>query len=117
MRKLLFWHAVEESEHKAVAFDVLKEVDDSYLLRAGMMAFVTTMLLSCIALLSLRLMRQDGQARSWRAWGRYARTLLGRHGFFTRMIGDYLDYYRPGFHPGDHDTRALEASWKQRLAL
>ncbi|MFP5383591.1 MAG: metal-dependent hydrolase [Gammaproteobacteria bacterium] len=117
MRKLLFWHAVEESEHKAVAFDVLKEVDDSYLLRAGMMAFVTTMLLSTIALLSLRLMRQDGQAGNWRAWGRYAKALIGRRGFFTRMTGDYLDYYRPGFHPNDHDTRALEASWKQRLAL
>lgn len=117
MAKLLYWHAVEESEHKAVAFDVLKDVDDRYLLRAGMMAFVTTMLLSSIALLSVRLMRQDGQLRNWRAWARYGRALVGRKGFFTAMLGDYLDYYRPGFHPNDHDTRALEQNWKTRLAL
>lgn len=30
MRKMLLWHAAEEIEHKAVAFDVLKEIDDSY---------------------------------------------------------------------------------------
>lgn len=33
MRQMLLWHASEEIEHKAVAFDVLKMVDDSYWLR------------------------------------------------------------------------------------
>jgi hypothetical protein len=35
MRPLLAWHAAEEIEHKAVAFDVLKSVDDSYALADG----------------------------------------------------------------------------------
>jgi predicted metal-dependent hydrolase len=33
MRQMLLWHASEEIEHKSVAFDVLKAVDDSYALR------------------------------------------------------------------------------------
>ncbi len=117
VRKMLFWHAIEESEHKAVAFDILKMIDGSYALRAGTMVRVTAMLLFAIGLLSVKLMREDGQISNWRAWRRYARSLWGREGFFTSMLGDYFDYFRPGFHPSDHDTRALEQKWKERLSL
>jgi uncharacterized protein len=44
MLELLHWHAAEEIEHKAVCFEVLKEVDDSYLLRVSGMSFATLML-------------------------------------------------------------------------
>lgn len=33
MRQLLLWHAAEEVEHRAVTFDVLREVDPSYTIR------------------------------------------------------------------------------------
>ncbi|MEW6777525.1 MAG: metal-dependent hydrolase [Bdellovibrionota bacterium] len=117
VRKMLYWHAIEESEHKAVVFDVLKSVDDSYRLRAGAMVWATAFLFSAIGILSVRLMRADGQLYNWKSWRHYARTLLGRKGFFTSMLGDYLDYYRPDFHPSDHDTRASERVWKERLSL
>ena len=38
MRQLLEWHALEELEHKAVAFDVLRAVNPSYALRITGMA-------------------------------------------------------------------------------
>jgi uncharacterized protein len=41
MKDLFMWHAAEEIEHKAIPFDVLKEVDDSYALRVGGMAIAT----------------------------------------------------------------------------
>ena len=44
MQQLLAWHAAEEIEHKAVAFDVLREVDDSYALRMAGLAYATIML-------------------------------------------------------------------------
>ncbi|HCR1634363.1 metal-dependent hydrolase, partial [Pseudomonas aeruginosa] len=45
-------------------------------------------------------------------------TLFGlRKGFFTRLLLPYLDYYRPGFHPSDHDTAKLEKYWKDKLAF
>lgn len=28
-----------------------------------------------------------------------------------------VNYYRPEFHPDDHDTHALEQKWKERLAI
>jgi predicted metal-dependent hydrolase len=44
MLELLHWHASEEIEHKAVCFDVLKEVDDSYILRVSGMGMATILL-------------------------------------------------------------------------
>jgi hypothetical protein len=44
MRALLLWHAVEEIEHRSVAFDVLNEVNPSYELRVAGLAVATTLL-------------------------------------------------------------------------
>ncbi|MDB4958807.1 MAG: hypothetical protein JWO36_6376 [Myxococcales bacterium] len=44
MKRLLAWHAAEEIEHKAVAYDVLQEVDPSYLLRVAGLVYATTLL-------------------------------------------------------------------------
>ena len=35
MAPIWAWHAIEESEHKAVAFDVYQQVSGNYLIRAG----------------------------------------------------------------------------------
>ena len=44
MRALLLWHACEEIEHRAVAFDVLRQVNPSYALRIAGLAMATLML-------------------------------------------------------------------------
>jgi len=31
-------------------------------------------------------------------------------GMLTRIIPEYLDFYRPGFHPWQHDNRHLIAA-------
>ena len=64
------------------------------------------------------LLRKDGQLFNWRSWGFGLKKLFGpRNGFFTRLLGPYLDYYRPGFHPRDHDTDTLENRWRERLGF
>jgi predicted metal-dependent hydrolase len=35
------------------------------------------------------------------------RFLLVDPGPMRRMLRDYLDYYKPDFHPWDHDNRGL----------
>ncbi len=118
MYKLWMWHAIEENEHKAVCYDVYQAVGGGYFTRVIVMLLTTVMFLGVIGWFQLHLLRKDGQLFNWRSWKHGLKTLLSpRDGFFTRLIGPYLDYYRPGFHPKDHDTQTLERRWKDRLAF
>lgn len=118
MYKLWMWHAIEENEHKAVCYDVYQAVGGGYFTRVIVMMLTTVMFLGVIGWFQLHLLRKDGQLFNWRSWKHGLKTLLSpRDGFFTRLIGPYLDYYRPGFHPKDHDTQPLERRWKDRLAF
>src|SRR5436305_10902160 len=59
MRELLSWHAAEEIEHKAVAFDVLRQIDPSYATRIAGLVYATVMLGGFWAWGAVMLMRQD----------------------------------------------------------
>ena len=116
--QLWMWHAIEENEHKAVCYDVYQKVYGGYFTRVGMMAISTVIFFGVIGWFQLHLLRKDGQLFNWRSWGKGLKTLFGpRNGFLTKLILPYLDYYRPGFHPLDHDSKALEKRWRQRLGF
>jgi len=109
------WHALEETEHKAVAFDVYRAVEGSGLraeaIRYAGQVLATIILFSKLGQMYMRALRADpktgpfGSLRGWRQLGGF---LLGRSpGVFRRAFGQYLPYFRPGFHPWDHDNRAF----------
>lgn len=60
MRQLLEWHALEELEHKAVAFDVLKAVNPSYALRITGLALATASLAAFWIQATSKLLAQEG---------------------------------------------------------
>lgn len=115
VRPLWVWHALEESEHKAVAFDVYQQIDGSYARRALVMATTTAFFMGFVTYAHARLLAERGRLRDVpalaRAWG----YLWLRPGIFRRLIPAYLDYYRPGFHPDQRDTTRLLADWRERL--
>jgi predicted metal-dependent hydrolase len=105
MRHLLAWHAVEELEHEAVAFDVLRHVAPSYPLR--MLGFaVATIALGGFWLASSRaLLAVDGipaweALRALRRGSENAPLLDGR-----AVVRGMLAYLKPRFHPSDADSR------------
>ncbi len=118
MLKLWLWHAIEENEHKAVAYDVFERLYGqdraAYALRALAMAAAMAILFVAQNVFMFRLMRQDGRAAP-QHWVRAFWTLYGRRGFISQIIPELLDYFRPGFHPNDHDTVALLAKWREQL--
>ncbi|MGP0173537.1 metal-dependent hydrolase [Pseudomonas sp. NCHU5208] len=116
--QLWMWHAIEENEHKAVCYDVYQSLYGGYFTRVFVMMTTTVMFAGVIGWFQLHLLRKDGQLFNWRSWALGLKKLFGpREGFFTKMIGPYLDYYRPGFHPKDHDTTELENRWRERLGF
>ncbi len=114
MRRLLMWHAAEEIEHKAVAFDVLREVAPSYALRVFGLLLATASLAGFWAWATRRLIRQDGvdreTARADLERTRRERPIVRR--VFLRGIREYL---RPSFHPNDHDTYPLARALFEEL--
>jgi len=115
VRPLWLWHALEESEHKAVAFDVYRAAGGGYARRAAIMLLTTWVFFAVQFVVHLRLMATRGILwKPWR-WARGAMRLYIYPGFFTRHLPAYLAYFAPSFHPNDRDTTALLASWREEL--
>jgi predicted metal-dependent hydrolase len=115
MQRLLFWHAAEEIEHKAVAFDVLRRVNPSYALRMAGLVVGTVTLLGYWFVGTRALLRQDGVPRReiLRELRRiHRRKPIGRR-VFARGVRQYL---RRDFHPNDHDTAPLARAYLETLS-
>jgi uncharacterized protein len=110
---LWLWHAVEETEHKAVCFDVYQHVCGkgvcSYLLRVLTMASVSILFIGVlsIAFTWMRWKKPRGQPAAQTSGMPSLAVLL--HDVPLRM---YFDYYRFSFHPWRHDNSHLIDQWK-----
>jgi uncharacterized protein len=106
------WHAVEEIEHKGVAFDTFLHATRSWsslrrwTLRTGMMLLVTFFFLSHRIQDALEFLRQDGCTGN-EARKRLFYFLFCKPGILRAMFPVWLRYFYPGFHPWDIDDRAL----------
>jgi uncharacterized protein len=115
------WHAAEEIEHKAVAYDTWLHATRSWSrwkrwkLKARVMLLVTRNFLVDRTAGALDLMRQDGVA-GFRAWRLLLTYLWLRPGMFRKIAGAWLRYFLPGFHPWNEDDRHLLAQWDASAA-
>lgn len=108
------WHAIEEIEHKGVAYDTWMHATADWngwkrwRLRALIMLVISIHFWRHRIEGTLELLRQDG-ITGWQARWRVARYLLGTPGVVRRIIPAWATYFLPGFHPWRHDDRALIA--------
>lgn len=111
VRELLLWHATEEIEHKAVAFDVLARVDPRYSTRVAGFAIGALMLGSFWSIALAMLLEQEramptahGPRRSER---KFRRGVAQAHAIVRAAV---RDYFRRDFHPDDRDNYPLAAA-------
>jgi predicted metal-dependent hydrolase len=115
VRGLWLWHALEESEHKAVAFDVYRAAGGGYARRAAIMLLTTVFFFLIQGLAHARLMAdREILWKPWR-WVRGATRMWIWPGYFIRLLPAYFAYFGPGFHPNDRDTTTLLATWRDTL--
>ena len=109
------WHAIEEIEHKAVAYDTwLHATRDwprprRWLLKTMMMLKITRNFVPQRIRDTLDLLAQDG-ITGWKAKARVFWYLFGKPGVLRRLTLPWLAYFLPGFHPWRRDERALIAA-------
>lgn len=114
MRRLLLWHAAEEIEHKAVAFDVLARVSPSYAMRVAGLAFASAILGAFWFAGTCLLIKQESRLVGW---GRIRHDLQrlrqlrkerGRRGIVADVFAKGIrQYLRRDFHPNEIDNYDL----------
>ena len=115
------WHAVEEIEHKGVAYDTWLHATRQWTrwkrwkLKAKVMLYVTRNFLVDRTAGALELMRQDGVTGA-KAWWLLLSYLWIRPGMFRKIGGAWLRYFLPGFHPWIEDDRHLLAAYEAGVA-
>jgi predicted metal-dependent hydrolase len=106
------WHAVEEIEHKGVAYDTWLNAtrhwprSKRWKLKARVMLLVTRNFVVDRTAGALELMRQDGVS-GLRAWWLLLNYLWLRPGMFRKIAGAWVKFFMPGFHPWNEDDREL----------
>lgn len=112
IRGMYAWHAVEEIEHKAVAFDVYQQVArGGYLTRALTMMMVSFTFPLHVFVIMRHMFKVDGLQRRWRIWLKGLWWLYGWGGLYPRLLSGYLAYFRPGFHPWKHGDMDIYRAW------
>lgn len=110
-KQMWLWHALEETEHKSVSFDVWNVVIEPgvkrYLMRTGTMLVTTALFWLIVFDYHCALLRahRHGHGKV-RGMGKLVKFLYGpRHGVFPGIALEWLRFFKPGFHPWDHDNR------------
>ena len=106
------WHAMEEIEHKGVAYDTWLHATRGWTRRRRWMVKSVVMLKTTQRFFTgrtkgmIELLRQDGMSgpRIWAGLSWYA---FGNPGMARRIAGAWVAYFLPGFHPWNHDDRKL----------
>ncbi len=114
VRKMLLWHAVEEIEHKAVAFDVYREHVNDELMRKRVMVISMISLFSRLAMYQFWLLRSQRHFPIWREWKEAAVFFWGKKGVLRDNMKGLAKFFKTGFHPWDIDQNYLIENWEER---
>lgn len=115
VRSMLLWHALEESEHKAVAFDVYRAVGGKEWMRILTMRLISLGFLLFVVAATVASLAGDRAAYHPVRLARSVAAL--RHSPFLGwdVARHIAAYNRRGFHPDDFDATELLQRWRAEL--
>lgn len=114
VRAMYAWHAIEEVEHKGVAYDVMqKYAKVGYFMRVLALLDVSLAFPGTIFYFMRKMMIADGYTVGQRikmvAKGMW--WLFKPGGLLAPMLLPYFRYFKPGYHPWDEGTIPGYATW------
>ena len=118
VRALFAWHAIEEMEHRDVAFDVMQQVGEvpestrkfalafTTVMMFGFTAYRTNVMLKCDGFSTLERVQLFRKGLPW---------FFGKKGILTAMKGQYLDWFDEDFHPNQHPIIRQYPVWVETM--
>ncbi|ROO32359.1 hypothetical protein SAJA_01590 [Salinisphaera japonica YTM-1] len=109
------WHALEEVEHKAVAYDVYEKCigrgPRNWLERSGAMIAATGLFWPIVVSFYWQMSRADPACRAegWRGHLKVLDFTIGRQGYIRRLVPEFLSYFKYSFHPWQQNNAHLLA--------
>jgi predicted metal-dependent hydrolase len=115
------WHAIEEIEHKAVAFDTFQAAtrDLSSFKRWRIRSLVMFLITIDFWKSNFKRMAEFYRQDNMNTFGTWMKTLwyiFGKPGVLRRIFPAWLKFFSPRFHPWNHDDRALIAATDKELS-
>ena len=119
VRALFAWHAIEEMEHRDVAYDVMREVGEVLELTRRSALVITSILMFGFTFYRTNVMlTSDGF--DWKQRVKMAAKGLpwffGRNGILTVKREQYSDWFKHDFHPNQHPIIRQYDVWIDTLA-
>lgn len=117
MKQLWLWHAVEEIEHKHVAFEVYQHVFNNLAQRRRSMRTITVGFISSTTLMTADLLWQDRINSLYHPKQLFKNiaALCGLGMMMIRLLPEYLAFYRADFHPAQIKQQDLLDAGRQQL--
>jgi uncharacterized protein len=108
------WHSAEETEHKAVCFDLYRAAGGGWLRRVLVFLLVTFNFSVMFGRLYFSLLHRDGCLRPSRLFETFAQSVrffFGGAGIGWHLVGHGFRYLSPFFHPWNQDNRRKLQAW------
>lgn len=114
IRAIWAWHSIEEMEHRAVCYDVMKDiakVDEKTRVRAMKLASKIVPIFTFKR--AFYLLRADGFSRlqTLKMLRQGYKWLTGENGLFSEIKEDFNAWYNEGFHPDDIPVIHNYSAW------
>lgn len=113
-KSLMRWHAIEEVEHKSVAFDLyMATVGDRKLLHR-VQRIATRLFAWRINRYTLKLIWWSKKLPSWREIVGYYQFIYGKNGLYALIKEDYEAFFKDDFHPWNIQNQHLIDEWREK---
>jgi uncharacterized protein len=120
MRKIWLWHALEETEHKAIAFDLYVALKGNYRWRARWFFYTTITFAADTVRQTVHNLWRDGTLFHPRTWASAAQFLFGRPsrggGWAWLTFAPLACYLKRDFHPWQQDNSAHAVQYRSAHA-
>lgn len=116
IRSMIYWHMVEETEHKAISHELFVQTVGTgprpYVMRVAGLVGTFGFGFYAVFFNMFYLLYKDKQLGNLASATRMLKIIAYQPGFVRKILQACIPYLRPDFHPWERDNSALISVWK-----